>query len=56
MTHKAAMGRRVIIRMLYETGSESARRAADVIGTAKKITDALQTSVRLRKLAGISRK
>jgi hypothetical protein len=34
----------------YETGGEAARRAADVIGTAKKITDALQTSVRLRKL------
>jgi hypothetical protein len=29
---------------------ERTRRAADVTGTAKKITDALQTFVRLRKL------
>jgi hypothetical protein len=45
--------------LLYETGGEAAlfgvqgertRCAADVTGTAKKITDALQTSVRLRKL------
>jgi hypothetical protein len=44
--------------LLYETGGEAAlygvqgertRRAADVTGIAKKITDALQT-VRLRKL------